>query len=266
MQRLGKIRPSCLSCGKALLLESLGSLPVSPAYYIWKAHSAMMGNSEVRHSAPTDRSKSPAVESLIGSARDGSSEALGYLLQTSREYLLLVASHELPTGLKAKEGASDLVQETFLVAQGQFHRFEGRTRADLLRWLRAILRNTSAHIRRSFRSGRRDASREVSLEADGSLSHQLRDHESSPSVAASHRELAGILRSAVERLSPRDRQVIWLKQHDGLTFEEMGRRLAISTVAARNAWLRAVEHLRQELERQLKPAAGDGGTRWGSLD
>jgi len=90
-------------------------------------------------------------------------------LQTSREYLLLVANHELPTGLRAKEGAADLVQETFLVAQRQFYRFEGRTEAELLLWLKAILRNTSAHLRRSFRSNCRDATREVSLDADSSL-------------------------------------------------------------------------------------------------
>ena len=70
----------------------------------------------------------------------------------------------------------------------------------------------------------------------------------------------------MERLPPRDRQVIWLKQHDELTFEELGRGLAISAVAARKAWLRAIERLRQELERKLKPTAGESETRWGFLD
>ena len=226
----------------------------------------MMQYSKNGASSMSDQSKNSAVESLISSARSGSSEALGDLLQTSREYLLLVANHELPTGLRAKEGAADLVQETFLVAQRQFYRFEGRTEAELLLWLKAILRNTSAHLRRSFRSNCRNATREVSLDADSSLAQKLRDQDSSPSGIASRRELVMILRSAIERLPPRDRQVIWLKQHDELTFEELGRRLAISAVAARKAWLRAIERLRQELERKSKPPLGEGGTRWEFVD
>ena len=121
----------------------------------------MTQNSNTGHPARSAQSKNSPVDSLIGSARSGSTKALGDLLQTSREYLLLVANHELPTGLRAKVGASDLVQETFLVAQRQFHRFEGRTEAELLLWLKAILRNTAAHLRRSFRSNCRDATRKV---------------------------------------------------------------------------------------------------------
>jgi RNA polymerase sigma-70 factor, ECF subfamily len=198
----------------------------------------------------------PPIEFLISSARSGSSAALGDLLQTTRDYLLLVANNELPTDLRAKQGASDLVQETFLVAQQKFHRFEGSTEAEFLLWLRAILRNTTAHFERRYRATkRREASREISLEANDVLCQQLPDQISSPSSCASHSELAEILRASMERLAPRDRQLIWLREHDGLTFAELGRRLAISTTAARKAWLRAIERLHRELER--KPASAN---------
>ena len=53
----------------------------------------------------------------LAAARTGSSEALGQALQACRGYLLLLAERELDPDLRAKGGASDVVQETFLEAQ-----------------------------------------------------------------------------------------------------------------------------------------------------
>jgi RNA polymerase sigma-70 factor (ECF subfamily) len=140
------------------------------------------------------------------------------------------------------------VQETFLSAQRLFHRFDGRTAAELMLWLKAILRNTSAHMRRSYRTARRAAFREVPIDAAVSSGVDLRSPDSSPSAMVQREESATLLQAATERLSPRDREVLRMKHHDELTFEEVGRRLAISTVAARKAWLKAVERLREQLE------------------
>ena len=87
--------------------------------------------------------------SLIQAAKAGSPEPLGQLLQTCRNYLLLVAAHELPPELRAKGGASDLVQETFLIAQKQFPRFDGCTEA---RTLGLVEGNSPQHLR-AFSTG-----------------------------------------------------------------------------------------------------------------
>ncbi len=80
-------------------------------------------------------------------ARDGSPEAMGRLLEDYRQYLLLVAQRELDPALRAKGGASDLVQETFLEAQRDFPQFTG-TRDDELRvWLRRLLLNNLVRVR-----------------------------------------------------------------------------------------------------------------------
>jgi RNA polymerase sigma-70 factor (ECF subfamily) len=189
------------------------------------------------------------TESMIGSARGGSTEALGCLFEQARGPLLHAANHELPPELRAKQSAADLVQETFLVAHRQFHRFHGRTMAELLLWLKAILRNTSAHLRRSYRTERRGTFREVPIDAPGSLTADLSSSDSSPSALFQRREAVAMLQEATARLSARDREVLWMKHHDELTFEEVGRKLAISSVAARKAWLKALERLREQLDR-----------------
>ena len=137
----------------------------------------------------------------------------------------------------------------FPVAHRQFHRFQGRTMAELLLWLKAILRNTSAHLRRSYRTERRGTFREVPIDAPGSLTADLSSSDSSPSALFQRREAVAMLQEATARLSARDREVLWMKHHDELTFEEVGRKLAISSVAARKAWLKALERLREQLDR-----------------
>jgi RNA polymerase sigma-70 factor (ECF subfamily) len=48
-------------------------------------------------------------EALIRSARAGSAEALGKILETCRLYLMVIANAELDPELQAKFAASDLV-------------------------------------------------------------------------------------------------------------------------------------------------------------
>ena len=63
------------------------------------------------------------------------------LVQTCRDYLLLVANRNLDRELQGKLGASDLVQETFVRAQRNFKQFRGSSIEEFLTWLRQILLN-----------------------------------------------------------------------------------------------------------------------------
>src|SRR5215472_3181235 len=85
----------------------------------------------------------------LARARAGDREALGRALEVCRRYLLLIAERQLDDDLRAKGGASDLVQETFLEAQRDFARFEGTSPEELRAWLRQVLlHNVGAFTRR----------------------------------------------------------------------------------------------------------------------
>jgi RNA polymerase sigma factor (sigma-70 family) len=56
------------------------------------------------------------------------------------------------------------------------------------------------------------------------------------------------METAMEMLSSDCRQVIYLRQWDGLAFEEIGRRMARSADAAKHLYQRALEELRGRLE------------------
>ncbi|MEI7782488.1 MAG: RNA polymerase factor sigma-70, partial [Planctomycetota bacterium] len=65
------------------------------------------------------------VEQLLDEARHGSTAAIGRLFESARAYLLFLANKELPHTLRAKLGASDVVQETALDVHRDFPRFTG---------------------------------------------------------------------------------------------------------------------------------------------
>jgi RNA polymerase sigma-70 factor, ECF subfamily len=79
------------------------------------------GPMTVSHSTPIRGLRD--ASQYLPAARAGSREALGQALEICRGYLLRVANQGLDAELRAKGGASDLVQETFLEAQRDFGRF-----------------------------------------------------------------------------------------------------------------------------------------------
>lgn len=179
-------------------------------------------------------------------ARDGCTASLGELYERCRRYLLLIANRELDGQLRAKLGPSDIVQETLLKAQGDFHRFEGRTDAELRAWLRVILLNSVRDAGRRFQPGsKRDPRREQRLHA---LFHEQIAQPasaSSPSKQAIHSEQTRDLQVAMSQLPNHYRRVIVLRNLERKSFEEAGADLGLGSDAARKLWLRAIDRLRQ---------------------
>jgi RNA polymerase sigma-70 factor (ECF subfamily) len=196
----------------------------------------------------------PSVEevaAVLAAARAGSREALGQALEACRAYLQQIAREELDDPrLHAKAGVSDLVQTTFLEAQRDFARFQGKTEAELLAWLRRMLRNNVANFRRWWRKDRRRADREVPLASDTSdiSTVALPAPALSPSKQAIQEEQVESLRRAIERLPEDHRRVIVWRYEEGCSFEEIGRRLGRTANAAQKLWARAVERLQHDLE------------------
>jgi RNA polymerase sigma-70 factor (ECF subfamily) len=187
----------------------------------------------------------------LAAARSGSAEAIGRLLEGCRQYLLLVATEELPSDLRPKIAASDLVQDTFLKAHEHFAQFRGSTLDELFAWLRRILLNDLANCTRHyFRTGKRQLSREVPLAntPPANLRNVLASEADSPRAQLLAQEKADALDRALEQLPEDYRDAILWRTRDGLPFEEIGRRLSRSERAARKLWVRAIERLQDLLE------------------
>jgi RNA polymerase sigma-70 factor (ECF subfamily) len=188
---------------------------------------------------------------LIDTSEANCDDALGEILNACRTYLLAVADAAVPGDLGGKIAPSDLVQETLLEAHQGFEQFHGRTREELLAWLRCILRN---NLLNSIRRFRETASRQVSRECEvsGGSSHadpvvRLADPSPGPRSDVIHREEEQRLIEALGHLPSVYREVIELHNRERMTFAEVGKRIGRSAEAARKLWARAIEMLRAEM-------------------
>jgi RNA polymerase sigma-70 factor (ECF subfamily) len=191
---------------------------------------------------------------LLAEARRGEPEALGKLLEHYRNYLYLLARTQIDLHLRTRATASDLVQETFLQACRRFRQFRGSTEQELLAWLRRILvRNLGRLVEKQLGTRKRDARREVPLEGGRAALERSADRfelalasqRSTPSAHAQRRELAAQVADELARLPADYRTVIVLRNLEGLTFEEVARRMERSPGAVRVLWLRALDKLRK---------------------
>ena len=191
------------------------------------------------------------IGSMLDSARGGSREAVGELLTLYRNYLVVLATTQVERRLQPRLTPSDVVQETMLKAHLHFAQFHGETEKELLAWLRQILISSLAHlVDKNVLAAKRDMRREVAIEELGeregasNLRTLLAAHCQSPSGEVREREAATVLSRRLDQLPARYREVLVLRNMDGLPFEEVALRVNRSPGATRMLWLRAIEKLR----------------------
>lgn len=189
---------------------------------------------------------------LLVQAQNGSRTSRGQLLEEFRQYLELFADRCLDPELQPKASKSDIVQQSFLEAHADFQSFQGATREELRCWLKEIVKNNIANIRRLYQgTKKRELAREIPLTEDDD-SDRTRvapaAQDPSPSGIASLNEEALRLEQAVQRLPEHYRDVVLLYHRDHLSFEEIATRLNKSAEAVRKLWTRAVERLAAELK------------------
>ena len=177
---------------------------------------------------------------LLADARQGNQEALGRLLEMYRPYLKTISRLKLSPSLQSRLDGSDLVQETALRAQRSINDFQGDTEEEFTAWLRRIMANVAASAGRYHGAQRRDIALERQLHEsfDGSsriLEQALVNPGTSPSENTRRRERAVILAEVLEQL-PRDyREVVMLRQFEGLSLTEAARRMGAPAAVCRNS-------------------------------
>jgi RNA polymerase sigma-70 factor (ECF subfamily) len=192
-------------------------------------------------------------ECLLALARQGDADALGQLLECSRNYLELLARVQIGRRLQGKVDAADLVQETFLKAHRDFAQFRGGSEGEWVGWLRQILAGNLAHLVRHYcGTQRRDVRLERELvdemnESSRYLDQSLAAAQSTPSHQAARREQAVLLADALKQLPEAYREVIILSHLEGLAFPEVARRMGRTLDSVKNLWARALARLRRNV-------------------
>ena len=203
--------------------------------------------------SPIEECAGPDVGHLLAQARGGDSGPLGALLELYRNYLAILATAQFNRKLYRRLNPSDLVQETMLAAHRDFEQFRGGSEREFLAWLRQILINCLHRaIDVHLKAKKRDVRCEISIEQinqtlDGSVvdfAHVLADPGPSPSAAVRQRERAVVLANQLATLKSDYREVIVLRNLQGLSFDEIAERMHRKPGTVRMLWLRAIEKLK----------------------
>lgn len=197
---------------------------------------------------------------LMAKARAGEAEALGELCALYRNYLRMVVRTGLGPRLRERVELSDVVQDALVEVVRQFPQFTGQSEAALVGWLRRLVGQKLADLGRYHSRAKRslggpDVPLEAAVNSPGGsgpgavrLLDMLALSQTSPSEAASRRELIVLLADALADLAEPEAEVLWLYHAEGLSFEAVGDRLGLSRKSVRGVWARGLKSLKRTLE------------------
>jgi RNA polymerase sigma-70 factor (ECF subfamily) len=148
-----------------------------------------------------------------------------------------------------EQDAEDLVQETFLRAYKQIHRFDGR--AAFGTWLYRICANCSLDLIRA-RKSRKEQQAWSGDDEETNWLNRVAASDPSPERLTQSGQIAGLLEPALNRLTEMERTAFVLRHYEGCDIEEIAHTLGVQANAAKHSIFRAV----QKLRRTLEPALG----------
>ena len=176
-------------------------------------------------------------DDLLTAARQGDAAALEALLVRYQPHLyrfgLMMCGNF--------EDASDVAQESLVSMARSLRDFRGDS--SVSSWLFTIARRFCIKKRRRSKFA---PAREESLDA-GADAASLADPAPTPEQSASNRELAAALTHAIDGLDPSQREVLVLRDVEGLSAPEVARVLGVSVDAVKSRLHRARVAVRQQL-------------------
>ncbi len=187
---------------------------------------------------------------LLAQAHAGDAEAIDRLLARHRLYLRRIVELRLDPKLRQRVDPSDVVQEAQLEAARRLPAYLSHPTISFRLWLRRIAYDRLLMMRRKhLEAGRRSIARELPLpdRSTVDLGRRLLSSASTPSQQMVRGELGRRVRQALCQLAEPDREIILMRNFEGLANQEAAEVLGIEPSAANKRYGRALLRLRQVL-------------------
>jgi RNA polymerase sigma-70 factor (ECF subfamily) len=192
-------------------------------------------------------------------------EVLAALLEAQRARLQRMVELRMDPRLRARVGASDVLQEAFLEIGARLEDWLADPSMPFAAWVRFLTAQRLAQAHR-FHVGaqRRAAGRERHggggpAASSATMAEWLADGGTTPTQGVVRNELRAQLEQALDLLEPMDREVLALRHFEEFTNAEVASALGIEVQAASKRYVRALERLRAVLD----VAGGAGGGAFG---
>jgi RNA polymerase sigma-70 factor (ECF subfamily) len=187
---------------------------------------------------------------LLAAVRAGDRRALERLLERHQPAIFRFGAKMC----RDEEDAKDVLQETLLAAARTIPEFRGSSA--LSTWLYAIARSFCIKKRRASKFA---PERIESLEDQAQQAAQVADGRRSPEEDAAGRQLQAALDGAIADLDPMYREVIALRDVEGLSAAEVAEVMGLSVEAVKSRLHRARTAVRARLAPLLSPGGAAGG-------
>lgn len=192
---------------------------------------------------PGEHGNAPS-RAVLEAVRRREPEALEALFEYGFDRIYALAARLLGD----RAAAQDAIQEVFLKVYRSAHRIDPDR--DPLPWLRQIAVNVCRDRWRSAGGGVRGAS--VSLDANPGLDATLPSPAPDPEADALAAERAALVRGAIDELPDQLREVVILRDWEGLDHDTIAALLGASGAAVRKRYSRALARLGELLEGELR--------------
>jgi RNA polymerase sigma-70 factor (ECF subfamily) len=183
----------------------------------------------------------PSDAELVSQAQAGRSEAFGRLVERHQDYVYSSVCYLVGSG----PDAEDIAQDVFVSAYRALGKFEGRAR--FTTWLYGIMLNS---VRSYWRRQKKVTVLSMDLGGEGEdPAPQFAAQQDGPAELTARAERVGAVRQAIAGLDERLREVIVLRDIQGLSYEELAEALELPDGTVKSRLHRA----RRDLMKRLKP-------------
>ena len=191
--------------------------------------------------------RDPQTRDLVHRAKEGCREALGTLFGRYYERIRKIVRQRLGYRLRELMESNDILQETFVHATRNFHRFEPIDDRSLINWLARIAETTIMGQAKYHRAVKRHCPVAM-LPLDNEDSELIASNTGAPLEEMARRERAEWVHACIWKLPRQYREILILRHYAGLSWHQIasthGRP---SSDAARMMHAKAVLELRREL-------------------
>jgi RNA polymerase sigma-70 factor (ECF subfamily) len=185
---------------------------------------------------------------LLKLARTGDSAAFGLLFTRHRRKLRGFVDNRLDDRLRSRMDPSDIVQETQIEAFRRFNDFYDRRPMPFHIWLRKTAYDRLLNLNRDHvRTQRRSLDRERRLPDHSSelIASSVHANRPTPSETVAQKEYCERVSRIVAQLPEAEREVLLMRNVEGLSHIDIAHLLDIDHAAARKRYARALVRLEQ---------------------
>ena len=197
-------------------------------------------------------------DDLVRRLKAGEESALADLFSLFNERFHRLIDVRMHKMLRGRLDVGDVLQESYLDARDRLDHFFSRENSSIFVWLRLIVLQRLQLLQRfHLGASKRDAYREIRLadeDQSSVFSHSpvLAASITSPSGVAVREEAVAFISRLLAKMEPIDREILILRHFEQLSNSHAAEVLGIGVTAANNRHVRALQRLKQLIDREQK--------------